>query len=354
MARTDEAPAALRGTGREERLIDGALFGFMASHALFAADGLGLLRALAAGGPRDAAELARQAGASPQGVERLLQALVVMGVLDTDGRGAFHLPDGMRPYFADGPLSCVNRLRHFAATTTRLAEHLREAVVENRPQWERTFGGEPAEDQFQHVFQSPEGTRHFFDTMWGLGYASSVELVAQFDFGRCPRVVDVGGGNGSFAIPLLQAYPGIRATVFDRREAVPAFQARRAEFGMEDRLSFVAGDMFRDPLPPADAYALGFILSDWSREDGTRLLRKIHDALPPGGMVVVLERLFDEDKRGPFATAMADLVMMLEMRGRHYSAAEYGRWLAEAGFGEMQVFRSTGDKHMLVARRKDG
>lgn len=65
------------------------------------------------------------------------------------------------------------------------------------------------------------------------------------------------------------------------------------------RIEVVAGDFFADPLPPGDLYGMGRILHDWREEKIHRLLSKMHELLPPGGGVLIMEKLIDEDRRGP-------------------------------------------------------
>src|SRR5690606_40751140 len=101
-------------------------------------------------------------------------------------------------------------------------------------------------------------------------------------------------------------------------------------------------------LPPAGAYALGFILSDYDDARSLTLLRRVRQALGAGGRVLVLERLLDERQAGPFMGVMQDLAMMLETGGMHRTASHYQRLLEEAGFGDVRVLRSSGEKHAVI------
>ena len=59
-------------------------------------------------------------------------------------------------------------------------------------------------------------------------------------------LVDVGGGTGSFARIISEAFPGIKCTVLDRAHVVPNLPDN-------ENLKFIAGDMFQF-IPPADAF----------------------------------------------------------------------------------------------------
>ncbi len=94
----------------------------------------------------------------------------------------------------------------------------------------------------------------------------------------------------------------------------------------------IAGDFFQDDLPAADLYSLGRILHDWGEERIHLLLRKINAALPPGGGLLIAEKLLDEDKSGPTPAHMQSLNMLVCTEGKERTLSEYAALLREAGF----------------------
>ena len=60
--------------------------------------------------------------------------------------------------------------------------------------------------------------------------------------------------------------------VFDLPEAVPLAREIVGASPVADRIEFVAGDFFADPLPEGDLYALGRILHDWTEDKILTLL----------------------------------------------------------------------------------
>lgn len=61
-------------------------------------------------------------------------------------------------------------------------------------------------------------------------------------------LVDVGGGSGTMAIAIADAFPNIKCTVFDLPHVVASFQGT-------NNLDFIEGDMF-EAIPPANAILL--------------------------------------------------------------------------------------------------
>lgn len=113
---------------------------------------------------------------------------------------------------------------------------------------------------------------------------------------------------------------------------------------------FLEGHL-EDPVPEeADAYVLGFILHDWSKEDGSVLLQKIAEASAPGDLLIIGESLLNENKTGPLHVARSDLNMMVAARGRERTAREDFDWIAPFGFVPERVHLTTHGKHYLIAR----
>ena len=75
------------------------------------------------------------------------------------------------------------------------------------------------------------------------------------------------------------------STVFDLPAVVNVadhFKPSVEECPSRDNVAFVAGDFFKDDLPPADIYSLVTILHDWDKERIDLLLNKIYNSLPSG------------------------------------------------------------------------
>src|SRR5262249_3599690 len=153
---------------------------------------------------------------------------------------------------------------------------------------------------FDSFFQSEENKREFTWGMHGFGLLSSPEVVAAFDLSAFRALVDLGGASGHLAVAACRRYPHLRATVFDLPSVVTLTRAMlAAEPDVAPRVAVQAGDFFTDALPPADLYAVGRILHDWPDERVRHLLGVIFRALPPGGALLIAEKLLDDDRAGP-------------------------------------------------------
>jgi acetylserotonin N-methyltransferase len=200
--------------------------------------------------------------------------------------------------------------------------HLEDAVREGSHRWKQTFGLDGP--IFSHFYSTEDAMREFLEGMHGFGQLSSPRVVAAFDLSRFRRMVDLGGASGHLAAAARERYPEIGAVVFDLPSVAKLYPGT------------VPGDFFTDPLPDADLYALGRILHDWSDPKIRALLDRIYRALPPGGGLLVAEKLLEN-----VAAHMQSLNMLVVTEGRERTEQEYDALLRASGFTSVE-FRRTG------------
>jgi len=317
--------------GADPAAILDLLVAFRKSKAMFAAVSLGVFDALEAG-PKAAPRLAAELTAHPDALARLLDACVGLGLLARDGERYATTPAASAFLTAASPRRLTGYLTFTNDVLWKLWGHLEDAVRTGGPGWKVAFGWDGP--VFANIFHSDAVRREFLMGMHGYGLISSPEVVAAFDLSRFRRLVDLGGATGHLAVAACRRYPALRAVVFDLPEVVPLARELVGASGVADRVEVAAGDFFADPLPPADLYALGRVLHDWSADKIAALLRKVYDALPVGGGVLVAEKLLDDDRAGPPWAQMQDLNMLLVTEGRERTLGEYAGLLRQAGFAE--------------------
>lgn len=326
--------------------LEAALYGFMASHVLFTGDETGVFERLASSPSCSATEIAAAAGLQPDVTARFLNACAALGFLVKQS-DQFVMPDELRPFLArSGSKNFAGWLEHLRTVTVRSFSYLPDALRTGKPQLDRVLGPQSAAT-FDALYADPVRVRAFADAMWNLSFDVSREIAPYAPLSRARSLVDVGGGSGAFAIAAVLSHPELHATVLDLPPLAVHCKRMATEFGVEDRVDFLAADFFTDELPSADAFVLGYILSDWSDEKGTALLEKSFSRLESGGSVIVLERLLHDDRPGPASAALMDLCMMVESSGRHRTATSYIEWLQLVGFEGCTVRRSSADKHMI-------
>jgi len=102
----------------------------------------------------------------------------------------------------------------------------------------------------------------------------------------------------------------------------------------------MSGDFFSDPLPPAELYALGRILHDWSDEKVQFLLQKIFEHLPDQGGLLICEKILNEARDGPANAYLQSLNMLVCTEGKERTASEYEMLTRAAGFRRFESRRT--------------
>jgi acetylserotonin N-methyltransferase len=287
-------------------------------------------------------------GKRPQGaaLDRLLDACVALGLLIKRDGEYVNTPIADEYLRRSSPRTLAGYILYSNSALYSMWGHLEDAVIEGTNRWKQTFNFEGG--LFSHFFKTEEAKRDFLMGMHGFGMLSSPKVVAAFDLSRFHRLVDLGGATGHLALAARNRYPHLRVTVFDLPQTVEFARTFVAE-----QVEFIAGDFFVDPLPPADLYAVGRILHDWGEEKIRCLLQRINAALPPGGALLVAERLLDEDRRGPLSTHMQSLNMLVCTEGRERTLSEYESLLRDAGFTSISP-RITGSPLDAILACKGG
>src|SRR5579884_3860544 len=310
---------------------------FRRSKAMFTAVRLGVFDKLE-GEPRTSDQLATELKVNAGALRRLLNGCVGLRLLRRDGEEYHNTPAASRYLVSTSPDTLAGYIRYSDASLYVLWSHLDDAVREGTNRWAQTFGSR--DGLFDHYFRDEAAAASFLGGMHGFGQISSRVIVRAFDLGRFHHLVDLGGATGHLAIAACEAYPNLQARVLDlapvERFARPYIDASP----VQDRVQFVPGDFFTQELPKGDLYALGRILHDWDEAKITGLLKKISQSLEPGGGLLIVESLLNEDQSGPVHTLMQDLNMLVCTDGRERTAAEYRDLLQAAGFSEVRFHRT--------------
>uniref|UniRef100_A0A673X7M8 Acetylserotonin O-methyltransferase-like n=1 Tax=Salmo trutta TaxID=8032 RepID=A0A673X7M8_SALTR len=309
--------------------------GFKASKVLFTASKLHVFDVLRSSktGELQAEDVAQEIKASMKGTERLLEACVSLGLLQRTGKEYANTAMSRHFLLSDGPLSLQGYIQHCNELVWPLFTHLETAVREGTNQHEKAFG-KSSDNLFQDAYYSRHEVKlRFMKAMHSIAKVSGRDVATAFDLSKYKTACDLGGCTGAMAYEFAKAHPGLSVTMFDLPEVIEMSGHFRPH-DADDRVSFVAGDFFKDELPKADVYILARILHDWSDEKVHILLSKIAKACNPGCCVLVSEIFLDEDRKGPSRGLLQALSMT---EGRQRSASEYSLLLKSHGFTTAQV-----------------
>ena len=324
-------------TANDPQIVLDLIDAFRSSKAMFTALGMGVFDLLEKG-PDCAAGVAAQIGGQSDAVERLLDACAALGLL-SKAEGLYANEPVASAYLVSGsPHTLSGYIRYSDQALYPMWGHLADAVREAAPRWRQTFGIEGA--IFSGFFRDPEATRDFLRGMHGFGMLTSPKVVEAFDLSRFRRMVDLGGATGHLVIAACERYPELHGVVVDLPPVAAIAREHVARSRAADRIEVVAADFFADEIPEADLYSVGRVLHDWSEQKIGALLRKVRLRLPPGGALLVAEKLLNEGGVGPVPANMQSLNMLIVTEGRERSLSEYARLLHQAGFDHVEGRRT--------------
>jgi DNA-binding HxlR family transcriptional regulator len=305
------------------RLFD-LISGMIRTQTIAAIAELGVADAIAAGTTRTG-ELAREVGADPDALHRMLRLLEADGLVAQAAPGVWRLTETgeFLREDVDGSLRHVARL--FAAEVYDAWSGAAESLRTGKAAFPGRFGA-PFFDWLQ---QHPEGARRFDQAMAGTA-ALRLRPLLEWDWKGVSTVVDVGGGNGTLLEALLEGFPQLEGISFDLPEVASRAAARVEGTSVAERLRARGGDFFEE-VPTADAYILAQVLHDWSDEDSVRILAACRRGAGENARLFVLEQVVPEgDRLSP--VKLLDLNMLILLGGRERTLAEFEAVLAAGGW----------------------
>ncbi|MFN3970440.1 MAG: methyltransferase [Gemmobacter sp.] len=292
--------------------------GFVRSQVLLALVELDLLPRLAT--PRAPADLAGAAGMDEDRMRLLLQAGAGVGMLRRLQGGRFTLTRRGAAFLGVPGLSAM--VRHHGVLYRDLADPVAFLRGQTDPElarfWPYVFGAAAAED--------PATADRYSRLMTDSQVLVAEDTLRMVDFRGIGHLMDVGGGTGAFLRAVAARHPGLRLTLFDLPAVLQAAVLPPA-------IARAPGSFRDDTLPQgADAISLIRVLYDHADETVTALLSRVHDALPPGGRVIVSEPMSGGDRPDPATDVYFAFYCAAMRTGRTRSAAEIAQLLVQAGF----------------------
>lgn len=332
-------PILRRVSQRHAASMFAVITGFVYTKTLTAMVDLGLLARLARA-PATTDALAAEAALESAAMARLLAAAAAIDLVerlpaDSQGRPRWTLGQrGAALVHNQGALAMIEHHKIFYDDLADPVAMLRRGRGGGKLAafWsyaEAAGRGEPAS-------ASAPGTAAYSALMAASQPMVAEQVLESYDLGKHKRLLDVGGGHGAFVAEVAARHPGLGLALFD---LPPVAASARAVLDARGLGAVEAhGGSFRDDALPGgfDIITLVRILHDHDDAVVAALLAKAHDALPPGGTLLITEPMAET----PGAEAMGDAYFGLYLwamgSGRPRSFAAYQALLAAAGFARIR------------------
>jgi len=312
--------------------------GFMTSRVLLTAIELQVFDSLQEA--RTAPELAASLGTAPRATERLLNALVGMGLITKDEDGRYdNTVESWRFLVSESAESLVGPLRHYSYLWKSWSA-LTEVVRTGHPI-------RPPED----ATKQQDRLDAFMTAMERFAHDRAPVVAKLVDLSEAERMLDIGGGPATYSIAFCRRYPELRVTLFDLPAVAPLAEERIADARLSDHITVQAGDYNVDEFDTDYDFALlSHILHSNGPDQNIALLTKAFSALGPGGMLLIQDFLTDESRAYPPSAALFGINMLVNTEeGDVYSQNQVTKWLTEIGFIDVSRLEGVPDADALVA-----
>ncbi|NOX32468.1 MAG: methyltransferase domain-containing protein [Deltaproteobacteria bacterium] len=199
-----------------------------------------------------------------------------------------------------------------------------KAIIDGRPAGNRASFAEGEEQR-----------EHFLMGMFNIGMTTAPGLSKELDLSGCKRLLDLGGGPGTFAIHFCLANPQLKASVYDLDTTRPFAEKTINKFNVSDRIDFISGNYIEDEFvqPNAfDAAWLSHILHAEGPGQAKKIIGKAVSALKPGGRIFIHDFILNDNMDSPLFPAIFSINMYLGTpEGRAYSEAQLSDMLKDNG-----------------------
>ena len=294
--------------------------------AVHAAVQLDLFTALA-DGPRTEEQLAASLGCDLRALRMLVTALAALEFLERQGESVAASPSALTYLASTSPEYVGFMVRHHGYVIqdwAMLAESVRNG---------RSYRGK---DSFHP--EDEEERETFLMGMFNIARQQAEAIANALDLTGRSRLIDIGGGPGTYAVYFCLRNPGLRAIVFDLPASERFARGVVERYGLTDRIEFKGGDFLRDELPKGQDVAwLSQVLHGERPENAARLVKNAAACLRPGGLLCIQEFVIDNDRTGPVHPALFSLNMLVRTDGgQAYTFGEISLMLENAGAGDIR------------------
>jgi hypothetical protein len=272
--------------------------------------------------PLPATALAAKTGTNPDALHRVLRALTNHGIFTLqDGR--FSHNAASRLLRSDNPASMRSLARMMGLDFHwDVFRELGHSLKTGESAGDKAIPG----GLFAHLRAHPEEGRVFNEAMVGKSFGQIGPLLGAYDFTGFKTIGDVGGGVGHLLTAILNTAPAAKGVLFELPEVIA-----QAKSTPNPRITYVAGDFFKDAIPPCDLYVMMTVIHDWSDADSIAILRNLRAHAPAGARLLLAEAIIDEGARDSFPIDL-DIEMLVFASGRERTESQWRSLLDEAGF----------------------
>lgn len=314
--------------------------GFQTAKTFLVANQLEIFSILSAKRGKSAPEAARTVRANSRALRMLLDALVALEVVQKKEDRYFNTPLA-EEFLVKGKESYRGAIFHHLHHTWEAWSHLKKAVIK---------GTSPKIKPEASLKEDRERTEAFIRGMYSIARGTAPKVTARIELSKVKKMLDLGGGPGTYAIYFAQKNPRLKAVVFDLPLVIPITKEIIKHHRMEKRVKTKAGDFHEDDFGKGyDLILMSQILHSNSEKECQALIKKAYNALKGGAQIVIHEFAVDESRTQPPMAVLFALHMLVNTsQGTTYTPTEMSAWLRLAGCKRTKVKKVPGTTTLVM------
>ena len=289
---------------------------------------------------KSAQAIAQELNADNPALERLMNALVSLDLLEKIGRKYRNTKASYTLLVRGNPnyMSNLNHMNFMWDRWTTLTETIMKGTATNPKkicEW------------------TEKQINDFLAAMHWRANLYSPEIVQMINLSNTESILDLGCGTGVIGMEILKSNPSIQITFFD----FPCVIDRTLQYierkGLQDHINVMKGDFTKDDFGKGyDMIILSQVLHSYSIWENLETMRKVFDALNPGGIVIIHEYLLNESRDRPLFSALFSLDMLVTTKsGEVLTETDAWLLLKESMFSDIKKEETSFGTYVIMGKK---
>jgi SAM-dependent methyltransferase len=264
-------------------------------------------------------------GTDPRATDRLMNALAALGLL-RKVRGKFYNAENASQYLVREKPEFMGGLFHSLGLWNSWST-LTDAVRKGTSVFDR-----------KSVQSNIDWSDAFIAAMHYRGVKEAKILAVMLDLSSVRRMLDVGGGSGTFAMEFVKKNPQMSVVVFDLPNILPITQKYINAGNMNGKIELKGGSFLTDDFGDGyDLILLSAIVHMNGYDENNMLIKKCCGALNPGGQIIIKDWVMNEERIEPAGGAFFAINMLVGTKhGDTYTEIEMREWYNNAGISKIE------------------
>lgn len=287
---------------------------------------LGVFESLAEG-KKTARQVAEITNCNHEGIETLLNALNGFGFLKRKN-GQYSNSKVINRWFIQSSAYSINDVVPFTEDIWNLLDGMEDAI---------RFG---KKSNIHHSGKPPEFWERYMKALATFAKLPGAEIVKRVKLKNEPKkLLDVGGGHGSYSIAFCNRYKELHAEILDLPEAAAVGKRLVEKQGMTDRVNYIDGDFLITEWPEGYDIVLIFnVLHTISAEECRQVINNACKVLNKDGTLIIIDSEHGgNEKNLSTAAGYNELFFYLVSDAKVYPENTIIEWLKSAGFKNNRV-----------------